>query len=127
VIARPIIDIVATVSLAEDLAESAQLIEGLNFRITDSPEWCESSITLEKPRYGEMTHRVFLLAPRTPFVSRFTQMRDYLRSSPEHAIDFEAAKLKFWRDSEGNVELYETAKASYFRELEETILGQGDS
>ncbi len=120
IIARPIIDIVAVVADPVDMADSALLIQGLNYREVAVPGWAgngtASKSVLEKPRYGETTHRVFLVTQGSPVLARATRFRDYLRATPPVALDFEAAKVQAWQRIAGDQEAYQQAMAEIFDE-----------
>lgn len=121
-IARPTIDVIAGVDDPDGLSQAALLIEGLNYRRVESPEWASESITLEKPRYArpdepEPTHLVFLMPNQTPSFARAIGIRDYLRSRREEAIRFEETKVARWRSGSGNRDRYSTDKAVFFMHL----------
>lgn len=121
-IARPTIDILAGVDDADCLAQAALLIEGLNFREVDSPEWAADSITLEKPRHQrpngpDPTHRVFLMPNPTASFSRAVSIRNYLRSRMDEAIRFEETKVARWRNGSGNRAQYRSDKSIFFAHL----------
>lgn len=125
-IARPTIDVVATVQSVEGLEPAGLLIEGLNFRRLDSPQWAADAITLLKPRHSpdgspEPTHRVFLVPDPSPTLARSVRLRDYLRSHPETAIRLEESKVASWRNCEGDLEQYESDKALFLAHLEDQI------
>jgi GrpB-like predicted nucleotidyltransferase (UPF0157 family) len=125
-IARPTIDVVAGV---EDLAAmefATPLIEGLNFREIDAPDWAEGARHLVKPRHPsppatEPTHRVFLTVRDSQLWNRVIRLRDWLRGHPETAIRFEEAKVARWRSGEGDLDQYEHAKSIFFAHLEDQI------
>jgi len=122
-IAQPIIDVVAVISRPDDLSGAVDSIEGLNFRRVDTADWAASAVTLEKPRHGEPTHRVFLLHPDDDFLQRAIRLRDYLRQNPETAIQFEETKVARWKQAEGDPERYEADKSIYFAHLEDQLSG----
>lgn len=145
-IARPIIDVVAVVSAADlapgksesgkasgnddsvdgvaeqsAMSQSADLIEGLNFRRTPAPEWADDAIVLEKPRHGEPTHRVFLTTRESRVWRETIAIRDHLRESPEVAIRFEETKIARWRSGGGDQERYHADKGIFFAHLIDQI------
>jgi GrpB-like predicted nucleotidyltransferase (UPF0157 family) len=120
-IARPIIDLVAIVAGAEQLETAASQIEGLYFRRVETPAWCSDSIVLTKPRHGEMTHQVYLTYAETRTHRRTMTIRDHLRQVPARAVEFESAKIRRWKDAEGDPELYFRDKAVFFAHLEEQL------
>jgi GrpB-like predicted nucleotidyltransferase (UPF0157 family) len=125
-IARPIIDVLAAVVDESALATAAQLIEGLNFRINDSPAWSAEPIVLGKPRHlsasqPEPTHCVWLVIHKSDCWRRMIGMRDWLRKQKETAIRFEEAKVARWRSGEGELSAYESDKALFFAHLEDQM------
>jgi len=124
-IAQPIIDVVAVISRPDDLTAAIDSIEGLNFRRVETARWAASAVTLEKPRHGEPTHRVWLLHPEDDFLHRAVRLRDYLRQNPETAIQFEETKVARWKQAEGDPEKYQADKSIYFAHLEDQLSGLG--
>lgn len=125
-IARPVIDGIAVVADPADLADSSMLIEGLNFRSIEIPNWAQAWIPmsgaanpqlLEKPRHGEPTHRIFVVNQGTKLVERTVRLRDFLQSQPEAAIEFEERKVAIWKSCDGQVEGYREAMANVFEEF----------
>lgn len=120
-IARPIIDVVAVLADPVDFHEAAALIEGLGYLRSDLPAWVKTgfsqTIFLEKPRHGETTHRVFLVTQGSSLLTETTRMREKLRSAPQTAIDFEEAKVKVWRHSEGEPGAYQTEMMNVFEQF----------
>ncbi len=125
-IARPTIDVLAAVEDANALATAAQLIEGLNFRINDSPDWSTEPIVLGKPRHlsvaqPDPTHSVWLVIYGSDCWQRMIRMRDWLRDNKETAVRFEEAKVARWRSGEGALSSYESDKALFFAHLEDQM------
>jgi GrpB-like predicted nucleotidyltransferase (UPF0157 family) len=125
-IARPTIDVVAGVSGRQSMEPAALLIEGLNYRRADSPEWVEEAIVLVKPRYAtptrpDPTHYVLLVVRGDSDWNRAIHIRDWLRGSAEEAIRFEEAKVARWRRGEGELDSYQADKATFFAHLEDQI------
>ncbi|MEM9587174.1 MAG: GrpB family protein [Planctomycetota bacterium] len=123
-IARPIIDVLAGVEDREGLDESANMIEGLNYRrlaTVDESAWPSDGIVLIKPRFGSPTHRVVLTEVNSPVWRSAIAIRDWLRSHPEVAIDFEQAKVDMWKQTEGDPNAYAAGKASFFDQLKRRI------
>ena len=120
-IARPIVDAVAVVADPVDLSDSAMLVEGLNFREVQRPEWTLSLIgntsvyLLEKPRHGETTHRVYVIGQGSRLLDQAIRLREHFRSSPEAAIDFEAEKVTIWKQSDGEPVRYHAAMDEEFQ------------
>ncbi len=118
-IARPIIDIVVGVDDPDRIEFACRQIEGLNYRQCRPPDWTIQSALLAKPRHGEITHHVFLTINDSTDMRRMLWLRDFLRSNTSEAIDFEEAKIQFWKDSDADADAYEQAKANYFASLED--------
>jgi len=121
IIARPVIDAVAVVADPVDLHDAALLIEGLNFRVVELPQWVPTPepprLVLEKPRHGETTHRVFVVNQGSRLLEKTTRLRDYLRANPAAAIEFEEAKVNVWKETEGHFDAYHHAMSSIFDEF----------
>ncbi|MEM9364935.1 MAG: GrpB family protein [Planctomycetota bacterium] len=116
-IARPVIDVVATVEALEDFEDAALCIEGLNFRRVTPPVWAKSACVLIKPRHGDPTHRVLLAFDTDPLVTATIAVRDHLRGYPEVALRFEETKVEQWRQGDGDHASYEAEKSLFFQGL----------
>ncbi|TWU42498.1 dephospho-CoA kinase/protein folding accessory domain-containing protein [Novipirellula artificiosorum] len=121
-IARPTIDAVAMVAESDSIPTAALLIEGLNYRVQPKTSWCDSAWVLTKPRYLSSTQTatnrcIYLLASESPFWKSALAIRDLLRRDRRAAIDFEQAKLQSWKESEGDLERYNSEKAEIFAQL----------
>lgn len=120
-IARPMIDLLAGVESDEAVAPATLALEGLYYRPVPSPAWAAGAVTLDKPRHGEPTHRVFLMRRDSSAWRRAVQLRDWLRQHGETALWFEQAKVQRWRSGQGDPELYEADKRLFFAHLEDQI------
>lgn len=125
-VARPTIDVVASVVDDSAMNRAADLIEGINFRVVETPLWADGSITLVKPRYHSaedvrITHRVFLVTDPSSTWSRTIALRNYLESRPDLAIEFEEAKRSSWQHHEGQLDAYQSDKAAFFNRIEDLI------
>lgn len=120
-IAQPVIDLVAAVRDDDEreqaIEESTDLIEGLNYRKSESPMWAAETIVLAKPRSGEPTHRVFLTYIDSPFYRSSLSVRDRLRSDRDLSLRFEQTKVARWRQGEGDPQKYADDKAVFFAHL----------
>ncbi|MCC9641563.1 GrpB family protein [Rhodopirellula sp. JC740] len=123
-IAQPIIDVVALVPNLSNLDAASLHIEGLNFRVVDSPDWLDHCLVLQKPRHGTPTHQVFLMTAEHPAVDRLLLIRDFLRNDAEEAMRFESQKVNLWKASEGDPEQYSERKSAFFAKLEAHITEQ---
>jgi GrpB-like predicted nucleotidyltransferase (UPF0157 family) len=117
-IARPVVDCVALVTDQAGFDDASMLIEGLNFRVDEQPDWMTSGRVLVKPRAGTATHQVFLFLADDPLAQRMVRFRDAMRQNPEVAIKFEESKVHHWKHFEGDPAAYKKAKDRFF----ETIL-----
>ncbi|WP_052031858.1 GrpB family protein [Novipirellula maiorica] len=125
-IARPTIDVLAGVNDIAMMESAALLIEGLNYRRSETPDWAGAAIMLSKPRYvtpdqPDPTHCVYLMQTSTPAWTQAVSIRDYLRQNAESALDFEEAKVRRWRSGEGDLQQYEADKAIFFAHLIDQI------
>ncbi|MCS7467708.1 GrpB family protein [Stieleria sp. ICT_E10.1] len=120
-IARPVLDVVAAVRDDNDsqqaIAESSDMIEGLNFRRVGTPMWAAEAIVFCKPRSGEETHRVFLTYLDSPFYRSSIAVRDALRSDRELSLRFEETKVTRWRRGAGEPQKYADDKSVFFAHL----------
>ena len=126
-VARPIIDCIAGVKQSDDFESASLLIEGMNFRRVDAPDWAEESWVLAKPRHGEATHIVLLAVQGSTVWRRALAIRDYLLARPEEAVRFEEAKIQRWRNHEGDQSQYERDKSLFFSHLLDQIESAGSS
>lgn len=124
-VARPVIDVIAAVKddheREQAIEESADLIEGLNFRKVQTPMWAAETIVLEKPRSGEATHRVFLTYAESPFCKTALGVRDALKADRELSLRFEETKVARWRQGEGEPQKYANDKSVFFAHLIEQM------
>ncbi|KAA1260738.1 dephospho-CoA kinase/protein folding accessory domain-containing protein [Rubripirellula obstinata] len=143
-IARPTIDVIA-IAVPEDssedssedgsgevsgsdraLTEAANRIEGLNFRVVESPLWADGAITLVKPRLtdaeaADATHRIFLVQEDSAILRRAVALRDYLRQHPEIAITLEEIKVAAWKNAEGDLDEYQRNKSVFFAKVQDAM------
>ena len=142
-IARPTIDVIAIAAPVQKpvqesadqqdnqdrgLVEASNRIEGLNFRVVESPLWADGAITLVKPRLtdaeaAEATHRIFLVQEDSAILRRAVALRDYLRQNPEMAIELEEIKVAVWKDAEGNLNRYQRDKSAFFTRMQDAMQG----
>ncbi len=120
-IARPIIDCIAGVDTDQAMEPSALSIEGLNFRRCEPQGWTAGCILLTKPRHGDLTHVVLLARRDSPVWKRAVGIRDYMAKHPEYAVRFEEAKVRCWRNGEGDPRQYELDKSLFFSHLTDQI------
>lgn len=143
-IARPTIDVIA-IAVSEDssvdstedppcdvstseraLTEAANRIEGLNFRVVQSPLWADGAITLVKPRLtdaeaADATHRIFLVQENSAILRRAVALRDYLRQHPKVAITLEEIKVAAWKNAEGDLDEYQRNKSAFFAKIQDAM------
>jgi GrpB-like predicted nucleotidyltransferase (UPF0157 family) len=129
-IARPIIDAVAVVADPVDLADSSMLIEGLNFRSIEMPDWAKRwtpatgaarARLLEKPRHGETTHRIYVVGQGSQLAERTIRLRQFLQSNPEVAIELEERKVEIWKSCDGTESSYHAAMSSVFDDFDRRL------
>ncbi len=120
-IARPIIDCVASVAAPEGVEVAATSIEGLNYRRIASPVWAGDAVILVKPRHGDVTHIVILTEPDSMVWKRSLAIRDHLVGQPSDAVRFEEAKVHRWRSGEGDPHQYAHDKSLFFAHLTDQI------
>ncbi|TWU57023.1 dephospho-CoA kinase/protein folding accessory domain-containing protein [Rubripirellula tenax] len=131
-IARPTIDVFATVQDDEGIEPAGRLIEGLNFREQSTDDWNRDAITLIKPRSlspetPEPTHRVWLVQESSPMLRRALRMRDHLRQHPESAIRYEEAKVACWKECDGDPQRYRYGKSIFIAHLIDQIDAADDA
>jgi len=123
-VARPIIDLLAGVSGANEpsgIAQAAELLQGLNYRRTSGHSWADHAVVLDKPRHGDPTHRIFLMPIDCPAWRQAIRIRDLLKATPELAIRFEETKIARWRLRQGDPDRYEADKSIFFAHLVDQI------
>ncbi|WP_153558241.1 GrpB family protein [Roseimaritima sediminicola] len=120
-VAQPIVDVLAGVVDPAGLDPARQRVEGLNFQVTELPEWADDAVLLRKPRHGEPTHCVYLTQIDSPLWKRLLAVRDWLREHRDAALRYEEAKVHHWKASQADRERYQQAKAIYFSHLEDQI------
>ncbi|WP_231741663.1 GrpB family protein [Stieleria varia] len=120
-VSRPVIDMIAGVSDDENaeraIAESSDLIEGLNFQRSQRVLWSSSVTVLTKPRHAEPTHRVWLTTINSLPWRQCLAIRDHLRSDRDAALRFEETKVDRWRQGAGDPDQYESDKSMFFTHL----------
>jgi GrpB-like predicted nucleotidyltransferase (UPF0157 family) len=118
-IAQPIIDCIAATRSAADLEPAEELIEGLFCRPrTDLPILDQGDRRLDKPRFGNSTHHIYLTVIDSPLWKRMLLVRDRLRADRELALKFEEAKVHRWECRSGHPIEYAEGKALLFGRLE---------
>lgn len=124
-IARPVIDVLAGVKggdqVGEAIASSSDLIEGLNYRVTNAPRWCDGTVVLTKPRHGESTHRVWLTEIGGRLWNQCLAVRRQLLDNRELALRFEEIKVDRWKEGAGDPDQYASGKSDFFYHLIDQI------
>lgn len=113
-IARPIIDLVATVSDPADLEDASACIQGLNYRLANTPDWAGDCQLLIKPRSGEPTHQLFLAIEGSTTIEQMVAITRFILQNNETQVRFESAKVSQWKAREGNPDAYANSKAIFF-------------
>lgn len=125
-ISQPTIDLLAGVKSSREIDQAACRIEGLNFLSAELDISSQKAMILTKPRrllddQNEATHRVFLTQIGSILWRTSLAVRDYLRRSPEAALQYEEVKMLHWRRTEGDRVQYEASKSSYLTHLIDQI------
>ena len=125
-IAQPTVDVLAGVKREEELKEAAVRIEGLNFVAGSADFEFSPCVSLTKPRHllegqQEPTHRVLLTVEGSGLWNLAILIRDYLRGSPEAALQYEEVKMLHWKRVQGDRTEYEAAKSTYLTHLIDQI------
>jgi GrpB-like predicted nucleotidyltransferase (UPF0157 family) len=122
-IAQPIVDLMAGLDDMRGLNEAAMLIEGLNFRRVETPEWCAAELSglLLKPRFGEVTHTVLLLRRGGACWNRALAIRSRLESHLSDWQMLQNVKLENRALTCDAHSRYAVAKDLFFANLEDEI------
>ncbi|HBE71534.1 MAG TPA: GrpB family protein [Planctomycetaceae bacterium] len=118
-VARPTVDALAGMSDLSGLNEAALLIEGLNFCRRPAPLWCEDELVayLEKPRAGEATHSVLLVAREGKCWQTALDAREKLRTAPQLRDELETIKkANFVAGCQAQTQ-YDASKSAFFDSL----------
>ena len=126
-IAQPVVDIVAVVRDVEGYSIATTCIEGLNFRKIQTPDWAEGALVLQKPRYGDATHKAFLVMESDPLWRQLVQVTSCIRDNAESQLRFETAKVHQWKARQGDAIGYERSKSIFFTHLIEQISRERES
>ena len=111
IMAKPIIDILIVVSSADQLKQTANVLQKHGYIIMSSTA---DRISLNKG-YTEngFAERVFHLHIRLTDDTDEIYFRDYLNSHPDVAHEYEQLKLRLWKDYEYNRDAYTEAKTDF--------------
>lgn len=119
IVARPIVDVLAGMSDLPGLNEAAALIEGLNFRRLPAPQWCEDELVayFEKPRSGDATHSVLLVAQSGKCWTSAISVREQLRASQPLREELETIKRANFHAGCQAQQQYDAAKSAFLESL----------
>lgn len=119
-IAQPIIDMVACIEDMRGLNEAAGLIEGLNYKRIESPEWCADELVamLQKPRIGPPTHAVLIVRAGGVAWKRSLAILDYLDNDVNERQKFENLKREHFQPGCSAEQRYMESKDDYFASIE---------
>ncbi|GAB5402114.1 MAG: GrpB family protein [Aureliella sp.] len=120
-IAAPVIDLAAGLRELSRLNEVAALVEGLNYRRRETPSWCDEELVayLEKPRSGQPTHSILIVALDGPAWVRMLQHRQQLSASEELKETLGTLKRKLYVTGCSAATNYESAKQAFFSKLDQ--------
>ncbi len=111
IMAKPIIDIIVAVNSNDQLKHAADLLEKHKYIVMSSTE---KRISLNKG-YTEngFAEKVFHLHIRSKNDTDEIYFRDYLNAHPGIAKEYEALKLRLWKEHEHDRDAYTEAKTDF--------------
>ncbi|MEZ6134556.1 MAG: GrpB family protein [Pirellulaceae bacterium] len=122
-VTQPVIDMLAGMEDIRGLNAAAELIEGLNYQRTPSPEWCQNELVamLQKPRVGEPTHTVLIARKDGPVWQHCLAVQEFLGKNLAERQRFENLKRDHFQPGCAAEQEYAIAKSRYFHELAQRI------
>ncbi|WP_350454719.1 GrpB family protein [Slackia heliotrinireducens] len=111
--AKSIVDVMVELSAGADMKKAAEALEGADF-IMMSNEGNRISLNLgyTKDGFAEKVYHVHL---RRTGDNDELYFRDYLNAHPQTAKDYEALKLRLWKQFEHDRDAYTDAKAEFIK------------
>jgi GrpB-like predicted nucleotidyltransferase (UPF0157 family) len=70
---------------------------------------------------ADATHRIFLVQQDSAILRRAVELREYLRSHPETAIELEELKVSIWKNAAGNQAQYQNEKSAFFAYVQDKM------
>ena len=125
-IARPQVDLLAGVADEVDVSEALGLIEGLNFRVLNRPNWFadEGSHFLQKTMAKTPSFNVVLTTNKGPLWYRLMRMKLWLDTHPHDLQRLVQVKIHLIHSS-NEVGSYERGKSIFFTALEDQMDAAG--
>ncbi|NHM16637.1 GrpB family protein [Eggerthellaceae bacterium zg-887] len=111
--AKNIVDVMVELPAAADLKEAAERLEGAGFtRMSDEDERISLNLGYTNEGLAEKVYHVHL---RHVGDNDELYFRDYLNAHPQTAREYEALKLRLWKEFEHDRNAYTNAKTSFIR------------
>lgn len=122
--AKPIVDVLAAFGTKEELQSAADCLETAGFRVMSREE---NRISLNEGYTEEgFAEKVYHIHLRLRGDQDEVYFRDYLNAHPETAKEYEALKLRLWKQYEYNRDAYTDAKTSFIQRYTELAKVEND-
>jgi GrpB-like predicted nucleotidyltransferase (UPF0157 family) len=124
--AKPILDLIPVVRSLVELDAKQQVVEGMGY-----VWWGEYGLpgrrycAFDDPRTNNRTIQLHCFEQSSPEITRHLAFRDYLRSHPELAHEYENEKLRCRNRHPSDSHAYGDCKAAWIRRIEELALSTG--
>jgi GrpB-like predicted nucleotidyltransferase (UPF0157 family) len=121
--AKPILDLIPVVRSLADFDSSRQAVEGLGYAW-----WGEYGLpgrrycTFDDPRAGQRTMQLHCFEQSSPQITRHIAFRDYLRSHPNLAREYDAEKARCQDCHPLDSHAYGDCKEAWIRRIEAQAL-----
>jgi GrpB-like predicted nucleotidyltransferase (UPF0157 family) len=122
-IAQPVIDMIASIEDLSALNDAAGLVEGLNYKRIETPDWCAEELValLQKPRLGEPTHTVLIVRTASSAWNRTLAILNHLNENIVERQTLESLKQENFQPGCAAEREYFQSKCHYFAALEQRI------